>query len=127
MPKDRKEITGEMLAAISAEIVRLKAHHYGKGPLEAKSYSNDNYVFCVMKGGLTRVEETLIASGDEALVRQVRLRFQEQMHTVFRDAVEKITGRVVIGYNSQLIVNPDHVVEIFILGDEDDLVETSLA
>lgn len=123
----RKEITGEMLAAISAEVVRLKAHHYGKGPTEAKTYINDNFVFCVMKGGMTRVEETLISSGDEALVRQVRLRFQEQMHTVFRDAIEKITGCVVVGYQSQLIVNPDYMVEIFILGDEDDLLETSPA
>lgn len=121
------EITGEMLAAISAELVRLKAHHFGKGPVEAKSYLNDNFLFCVMKGGLTRVEETLITSGDEALVRQVRLRFQEQMHTVFRDAVEKVTGRVVIGYQSQLIVNPDYVVEMFVLGDEGDLAETSPA
>lgn len=121
------EITGEMLAAISAELVRLKAHHFGKGPVEAKSYLNDNFLFCVMKGGLTRVEETLITSGDEALVRQVRLRFQEQMHTVFRDAVEKVTGRVVVGYQSQLIVNPDYVVEMFVLGDEGDLVETSPA
>jgi len=121
------EITGEMLAAISAELVRLKAHHFGKGPVEAKSYLNDNFLFCVMKGGLTRVEETLITSGDESLVRQVRLRFQEQMHTVFRDAVEKVTGRVVVGYQSQLIVNPDHVVEMFVLGDEGDLVETSPA
>ncbi|HEX4979146.1 MAG TPA: Na-translocating system protein MpsC family protein [Acidimicrobiales bacterium] len=121
------EITGEMLAAISAELVRLKAHHFGKGPVEAKSYLNDNFLFCVMKGGLTRVEETLITSGDESLVRQVRLRFQEQMHTVFRDAVEKVTGRVVVGYQSQLIVNPDYVVEMFVLGDEGDLVETSPA
>lgn len=122
-----KRITKEMLAAISAELVRLKAHHYGKGPVEAKSYINDNFLFCVMKGGLTRVEETLISSGDEDLVRRVRLRFQEQMHTVFRDAVEKVTGRVVVAYNSQLLINPDHIVEIFVLGDEADLIETSPA
>lgn len=122
-----REISGEMLAAISAELVRLKAHHYGKGPVEAKSYVNDNFLFCVMKGGLTRVEETLLASGDEALVRQVRLRFQEQMHTVFRDAVEKVTGRVVVTYQSQLLINPDYLVEIFVLGDEEDLIETAPA
>lgn len=122
-----KDITGEMLASISADLVRLKAHHYGKGPVEAKSYVNDNFLFCVMKGGLTRVEETLLASGDEALVRQVRLRFQEQMHTVFRDAVEKVTGRVVVTYQSQLLLNPDYLVEIFVLGDEEDLIETAPA
>ena len=122
-----REITGEMLAAVSTEMVRLKAHHYGKGPVEAKSYINDDFLFCVMKGGLTRVEETLIGGGDESLVRQVRLRFQELMHTVFCDAVEKITGRVVVTYHSQLLVNPDFIVEIFVLGDESDLVNTTPA
>lgn len=122
-----REITGEMLAAISAELVRLKAHHYGKGPVEAKSYVNDDFLFCVMKGGLTRMEETLVTGGDEALVRQVRIRFQEQMHTVFRDVIEKITGRVVLSYMSQLLVNPDYIVEIFVLGDELDLASVSPA
>ncbi|HVM07766.1 MAG TPA: Na-translocating system protein MpsC family protein [Acidimicrobiales bacterium] len=121
-----KAITGEMLAAISTEIARLKAHHYGKGPLESKSYMNDDFLFCVMKGGLTRVEETLVAAGDEDLVRRVRLRFQEQMDIAFRDAIEKITGRTVIGYQSQLMLKPDYAIEMFLLGEENDLAETDL-
>ena len=116
-------ITGGQLAAVSNELVRLKAHHYGKGPVGAKTYLNDNFLFCVMRGGFTTVEQTLIAGGDEALVRAVRLRFQDQMTVVFRDAVEKITGRRVVGYQSQMLVQPDYVVEIFLLEDGAD-VET---
>ena len=113
-------ISGEMLAAMSNELVRLKAHHYGKGPVEAKAYQNDDFVFCVMKGGFTRVEETLIGAGDEALVRTVRLRFQEQMTIAIRDTVERTLGRPVIGYQSQIMVNPDYAVEIFLLGKPED-------
>lgn len=108
-------ITGQILAAVSSEIVRLKAQHYGKGAVEAKTYLNDDFLFVVMKGGMTKVEETLVGSGDEALVRQVRLRFQEQMSAAFTDAVEKLTGRKVIQYQSQVVFNPDYTFEIFLL------------
>lgn len=110
-------ISGEMLAAVSRELVRLKAQHYGKGPESAKSYLNDDFIFCAMRGGLTAVEQTLIGAGDEALVRQVRLRFQEQMTAVFRDAVERIVHRRVVNHHSQVLVNPDYTIEMFILGD----------
>ncbi|MCA1842834.1 MAG: DUF2294 domain-containing protein, partial [Actinobacteria bacterium] len=110
-----------MLAAITSEIMRLKAHHFGKGPSEGKAYLNGSWVVCFLKGGFTKVEETLIGAGDEALVRQVRLRFQEQMSVAFRDSVEKITGRSVVGYASQIVVNPDFAVELFLLEDGEDL------
>ena len=111
-------ITGAVLAAISSELSRLKAHNFGKGPLDTKTYLNDNYLFCVMRGGLTRMEETLLEGGDRDLVRQVRLRFQAQLASTFRAAVERLTGRRVLTYESQVLFDPDHTVEIFVLGDE---------
>ena len=110
-------ITGEQLAALSNEFARLKAQHYGKGPESVKSYVNDDMVFTVMRGVLTTVEQTLVSSGDEELVRTVRLRFQEAMQTAFTDATERTLGRKVIGYQSQIIVDPDMVIEIIVLGD----------
>src|SRR5918911_330589 len=100
------QLTGEQLAAISREIVRIKAEHYGKGPSEAKSYHFDQFLISVLKGGLTRVEETLLAAGDEDLVRTLRLRFQEQMGAEFISAVEKISGSKVLGYESQIVTEP---------------------
>lgn len=121
----REPITNEQLSRISSELVRLKAQHYGKGPTETKTYQNDSWLFCVMRGGFTKVEETLIGAGDEALVRQVRLRFQDQMSIIFRDTVEKVTGRNVVNYQSQVLVNPDYSVEIFLLEDGDSLEATT--
>lgn len=111
------QITGEVLAAVSREMVRLKAEHYGKGAVEAKTYLNDDFLFVVLKGGMTKVEESLVGSGDEALVRQVRLRFQEQMSAAFISAVENLTGRRVVQYQSQVVFDPDYTFEIFLLGD----------
>ena len=42
---------------ISNAMVGLKKEFYGKGPTKAKTFLNDNYVFCAMEGGLTRNEE----------------------------------------------------------------------
>ena len=111
----RDEIPGEKLAAISREMVRLKAQHYGKGPTEAKSYVCDDWLFCVLKGGLTAVERTLVGHGEDHLVRQVRLRFQETMDDSFTGVVERLTGRTVEGYVSSVMFEPDYVVEIFLL------------
>ena len=68
-----------MRAAITNVVVGLKKEFYGKGPTKAKTFINENYVFCVMAGGLTRNEETLLAHGEHDLVRAYRLRFQEVM------------------------------------------------
>jgi uncharacterized protein YbcI len=101
--------------AISNAMVGLKKDFYGKGPTKAKTFLNDNYVFCVMEGGLTRNEETLIARGQEDLVRNYRLRFQEAMEDSTVEAIQRITGRTVIGYHSQIVFNPERAFEIFVL------------
>jgi uncharacterized protein YbcI len=104
-----------LLADISNAMVGLKKEFYGKGPTKAKTYVNDNYVLCVLQGGLTRNEETLVAAGEEKLVREYRLRFQEAMADATTEAVERLTGRTVIGYHSQIVFRPEYGFEIFVL------------
>lgn len=104
-----------LLSEISNAMVGLKKEFYGKGPTKAKTYINDNYVFCVLQGGITRNEETLIAAGQEMLVREYRLRFQEAMADATTEAIERLTGRKVMGYHSQIVFNPEHAFEIFVL------------
>jgi uncharacterized protein YbcI len=104
-------------AEISNAMVGLKKEFYGKGPTKAKTYLNDNYVFCVLQGGLTRNEETLLAAGHEDLVRQFRLKFQEAMSAPTVEAVERLTGRKVLGYHSQVVFNPEHAIEMFVLDE----------
>jgi uncharacterized protein YbcI len=100
---------------ISNAMVGLKKEFYGKGPTEAKTYINDQYVFCVMKGGLTRNEQTLIDRGEATLVRTYRLRFQEAMADATTESIERITGRRVLAYHSQIVFDPEHTVEFFVL------------
>jgi uncharacterized protein YbcI len=103
---------------ISNAMVGLKKQYYGKGPTKAKTYINDNYVFCILEGGLTRNEETLLEAGEHNLVRQCRLRFQEVMGHTTTKAVEEITGCKVIGYHSQIVFEPEYAFEVFVLDAE---------
>jgi uncharacterized protein YbcI len=93
----------------------LKKEFYGKGPDRVKTYLNDEYVFTVLEGGLTRNEQTLIEAGEEMLVRQFRLRFQEAMKEPTCAAIERVTGRGVVGYHSQIVFDPTRIFEIFVL------------
>jgi uncharacterized protein YbcI len=106
---------GSMRAEISNAMVGLMKEYYGKGPTKAKSYINDNYVFCVMEGGLTRNEQTLLETGQATLVRDYRLRFQEAVAETTMEAIARITGRRVLTYHSQIVFEPDRAFEIFVL------------
>ena len=109
------DATGNMRLAISNALVGIKKNLYGKGPVKAKTYLNDNYVFSVLEGGLTKNEETLLAAGEHRLVRDYRLRFQEAVSATIIAAMEEVTGRKVLAYHSQIVFDPDHAFEIFVL------------
>jgi uncharacterized protein YbcI len=118
-PRDSAErtldATGNLRLAISNALVGVKKQLYGKGPVKAKTYINDNYIFSVLEGGLTRNEETLLAAGEAAIVREYRLRFQEAVANTIRTAVEEVTGCKVLAYHSQIVFDPDRMFEIFVL------------
>jgi uncharacterized protein YbcI len=109
-------LSGEQLASITREMVRIKSRHFGRGASEGKAYQCDDFLFCVLKGGLTVAERDLLEHGEEQLVREVRLRLQVNNRRAFERAVERITGRQVLAYQSQVLFDPDYTVEIFVLG-----------
>jgi uncharacterized protein YbcI len=106
---------GEMRAALSNTLVALMKELYGKGPTAAKSFINDEYVFTVLEGGLTRNEETLLEAGRDGIVRDYRMAFQQAVREQFTGAVERITGRRVLDYHSQIVFDPPRSFELFVL------------
>jgi uncharacterized protein YbcI len=104
-----------MRAAVSTGVVQAMARLYGRGPTKAKTYFNDDYVFCVLEGGLTPNEERLVEEGEARLVRQYRLRFQEVVADDLIAVVAQITGRKVLNYHSQVVFDPSRLFEIFLL------------
>ena len=110
---------GDVLTAISDGMVALLKEFYGRGPTRAKSYYQDDLVVCVLRGGFSRVEETLLEGGRGPAVIQQRMEFQEVMRERFTGVIEDATGRQVIGFMSGNQQHPDLMCEVFILGPTD--------
>ncbi len=110
---------GEARTAISNGLVALLKEYYGVGPTQAKTYYHDDIVVCVMRGGFTRVEQTLLEGGRTAAVIQQRMEFQEVMRARFGEVVEDATGRRVVGFMSGNQQEPDMMCEVFVLAPTD--------
>ena len=110
---------GDVLTAISDGMVALLKEFYGRGPTRTKSYYEDDLVVCVLRGGFSRVEQTLLEGGRTAAVIQQRMEFQEVMRGRFAGVIQDATGRPVIGFMSGNQQHPDMMCEVFILGPTD--------
>src|SRR3954467_5321644 len=112
--------SGEMLSHISNRMVQLHKRYYGKGPTKARSYVMGDLVVCLMRGGFTKAEETLIESGRADLVHEQRGEFQMALQEEFTAAISEVMGRPVTAFMSNSHVDPPLIVEIFVLEPESD-------
>jgi uncharacterized protein YbcI len=125
VPVDRRDAHslhgthGEVLTAISDGMVALLKEYYGRGPDRTKSYYHDDLVVCLLRGGFTRVEQTLLSGGRGQAVLQQRMEFQEVMRERFAAVVEHATGRRVVGFMSGNQQSPDMICEVFVLAPTD--------
>jgi uncharacterized protein YbcI len=115
-----------MLASISTGLVQLHSQYYGKGPTKAKTYLIDDTVICLLRGGFTTVERTLIDQGNSDAVYGIRRSFQQAMEVQFTEVVEGATGRKVIAYMSQIHEDPDIACEIFVLEPDGESVSAHI-
>jgi uncharacterized protein YbcI len=106
---------GEIVATISRRLVQLLKEYYGKGPTRAKTYYQDDVVLVLLRGGFTRVEETLRQEGQGGAVIEQRMRFQDVMAERFTEVVEEATGRKVVAFMSGSYQQPDIISELFVL------------
>jgi uncharacterized protein YbcI len=118
---------GDVLTAISDGMVALLKEYYGRGPTQAKTYYHDDLVVCVLRGGFTRVEQTLLDGGQGQAVIQQRMIFQEVMRERFEAVIEHATGRPVIGFMSGNQQSPDMICEVFVLSPTDLVADHELS
>jgi len=102
-------------ATVSRELVSLHKQFYGKGPVRAKTFLVDDTVLCVLEGGFTVVERTLIEVGRAPAVHDIRTSFQAAMREQFTHVVEAALNRRVRAYMSQVHTDPDIAIELFLL------------
>ena len=103
-----------LLANISREMVRAMKQYYGRGPTKAKSYLIDDLLFVVMRGGILQAEKTLLDAGFSDTVREFRQKFENVMAEHLVGTIEQLTERRVVTYQSQILFEPEVIVEIFV-------------
>jgi uncharacterized protein YbcI len=125
-----EEQGGSLLAQISNAFVTMQKEYWGLGPVEAKSYMMDDLLLVVMRGGLTRAERTMLDFGQQDLVRSFRQSFENEMTQNLTAIIERLTGRKVLTYQSQILFDPDIVAELFVFdraasGGSEEIVATA--
>lgn len=117
-----QEDTSGLLSRISNEMVRAQKTYFGRGPERAKSYLLDDFLLIVMRGGFLPVERTMLEGGKEDIVRQYRQDYENEMTDRLVGKMEELTGREIVTYQSQVMFDPDIVIEIFFF-DQDAATE----
>jgi uncharacterized protein YbcI len=98
-------------------MVRAMKRYYGKGPVNAKSYLVDDLLFVVMRDGLSQAERTMVQADRPETVREFRREFTDLVADHLMRTIERLTGRHVISYQSQVLFDPDMTIETFLFDD----------
>jgi uncharacterized protein YbcI len=101
--------------AISNAITKLQREHYGRGPESVRTVVGYDHIICFLENSFMPVERTLLDAGEDDAVRDTRLAFQRAMEPRFVNTVEEISGRKVRAFLSQVSLDPDISVEVFVL------------
>ena len=107
-----------LLTLVSNEMVKAQKEFFGRGPENAKAYMLDDVLIVVMRGGLTTAERTMLDFGHPDQVRAFRQLFQNEMSDRLMRSVSELIGREVVTYQSQVLFDPDIMVEIFVFDSE---------
>lgn len=110
-PPTAKEIHDE----IALEILRIHEESYGNGAGTAHAIVSEEWVMVILDDlELLPNEKFLLENGNADTVMQVRSQYQQAIKTTFSAAIERATGRSVVGFASTTsIEEPLFAAEIF--------------
>jgi uncharacterized protein YbcI len=110
-PPSLSQVTDE----IAREILRIYEESYGTGAANAETLVGENWVIVVLDGlDLLPNEQFLVDNGQRDTVMEVRTRYQHAIRSNFSAAIERATGRTVIGFASTTsLEEPRFMAEVF--------------
>jgi uncharacterized protein YbcI len=103
-----------LLQKVSSSMAQMQKTAFGKGLVSTRSYLFDDMLLIVMREGLTVAEKTMLGFGQADLVRNFRQQFENEMTARIVGMIEDLTDRKVLTYQSQIMFDPDVVVEMFV-------------
>ena len=113
-------------AQISTQMVQLVLHYTGRGPTKARTTTGSGFVLVVLDDTLTRSERSLMAAGEEDLIRQQRRRLHELMRDEAIAIVERSLGREVRAFLGDIAPDEGVAVAIFLLEPNADSVHVTV-
>jgi uncharacterized protein YbcI len=114
-PSDGRPRGGSLLAQISNAMVRIHKEHWGKGPTKARTIYAEDIVLTRLDQIFTQAEATLVRVGREEEVRNMRIAFQRELEHEFVGAIERLTGRKVQAFISEIHAATNMGIELFVL------------
>ena len=115
-PEEAIAPTPEAVAdAVCRDILTIHRDSYGRGAANAKAHAMDDTLIVILDGlEMLPNEEFMIERGQAKAVRELREHYQQAIESTFRAAVERATGRRVIGFASHVqLEEPRFALEIF--------------
>ena len=106
---------GSVSSAISMAVADLLGQYTGRGPTEARTYINEDLIIVVLHDTLTGAERAIVRDGGVDLVLSARQAFQRAMEPDLIGTVERLSGRTTMACLSHNHLDPDIVVESFVL------------
>jgi uncharacterized protein YbcI len=106
---------GVIAGKISTEFVQLFKEHSDRGPTRCRTSIDDDLIIVLLRGGFSRMENTLFDDGKWLDVRSMRHMFQDTMQGRFTEVIERLTGREVAAFMSASHQHPDVQIEAFVL------------
>jgi uncharacterized protein YbcI len=100
---------------IAREILRIHEESYGNGASKAHAIVTEGWVMVILDDlELLPNEKFLLENGNADTVMQVRSQYQQAIQATFSAAIERATGRSVIGFASTTSLDePRFAAEIF--------------
>jgi uncharacterized protein YbcI len=108
----------ELLEEISRSVVRLHKEHVGLGPPKARTYIGEDVVVCVLEGGFSTAERTLLGHGKAGAVIQQRAALEDALREPLIETIERLVARKVVGFTSGVQPDGEISTEVFLLEPE---------
>lgn len=119
-PVAEHRLAGSMAADLSRGVVKLMSRYTGRGPTRSRATVNTNVIVVVMEDTLTKAEQNLVSVGEKDAVRSMRRTYQDAMRSEATEMVEAVTGREVASSLSDVDVDNNFAVEVFVLEPRQD-------
>ena len=106
---------GALLEEITRSVVRLHKEYIGQGPTQARTYIDDDLVVCVLHGGFSTAERTLLDHGRTGAVIDQRQALDEALRQPLSDMIERLVERRVVGFTSAVQLDGELSTVVFLL------------